>query len=177
MQERLFTTTETYLIHNIIKAVTLYAPYIEPKSLFVEPNELVFVWKKLPHKQLVSHMNWWSRVVNIALPKGDEDVKEHLISVVPRFIQQLYAQMDYKHHRLTHILRYLLFHDQYGKYRKQFKQAIQFYRQLRIAYSELKGYNELGDVDGEAQYELRKELNIKYGRAFKLALEIYNCPI
>ena len=177
MEERPFTRNESYLMHHIIRAITLYAPHIEPKSLFVDLNELMFEWKKLPERQMISHLNWWASVVSVAPPKEGEDIKVHLIAVVPRFLQQLYVQMDYKRSRLRHLLHFILYHDQYGEYRKQFEQAIRFYRQLRIAYTELSGYNELGKMDLEAQYELRKELHVKYGRAFQLALEIQDHPL
>lgn len=41
------------------------------------------------------------------------------------------------------------------------------------AYRSLKRYDKLGHQDLEKQYALKKELSIKYGKGFDLALEIY----
>lgn len=174
MEERPFTLEESELMKRLVTVLMIHAPYIQPKSLFVSLDEMVFVWKKMEGNKRIEHPIWLSKTVYVRLPDDDVScVKEHIIRMVPHLVRQLYEQMDYKEHQFTHTINHILYKDRLGDYRKNYRKSVSFYRNLMNAYRSLKRYDKLGHQDLEKQYALKKELSIKYGKGFDLALEIY----
>lgn len=173
LEERAFTLKETKLVRQLITVFMIHVPAIRPKSLFVPIENMTFCWKKLPGNQRIEHPIWLSKNVYFRMPNPGDDVVEHTIRMVPHLIRQLYEQMDYKEHRIKHTLNHLLHHDRLGNYREQYRAAIQFYRILLNAYRMIPEYERLGQIDLQKQYDMMKDMYIKYGKGFDLALELY----
>ncbi len=172
-QEREFTLEESNLMKRLVTVLMVHVPSIKPKSLFVPVDQMEFHWKHLPGNQRIDHPIWVVRTVYVRIPDEGTDMVEHILRMVPHLIRQLYEQMDYKEHRITHTLNHICYHDRLGNYRQQYKASIKFYRVLLNAYRCIKQYEKLGHKDPQAQYDLKKELTVKYGKGFELAMEIY----
>lgn len=174
MQEtRMFTIEETNLMRRLINVLMVHVPSVRPKSLFVPIEQMEFYWKELPGNQRIEHQIWISRIVYVKMYKPGDDIVEHILRMVPHLIRQLYEQMDYKKHRITHIFNHLIYHDRLGDYRDQYRATIKFYRILLNAYRMIPAYQSLGKIDLQKQYEMKKNLYIQYGKGFDLALELY----
>ena len=174
MEERPFTLEESELMKRLVTVLMIHAPYIQPKSLFVPLDEMVFVWKKMGGNRRIEHPIWLSKIVYVRLP--DDDVlciKEHIIRMVPHLVRQLYEQMDYKEHQFTHTINHILYKDRLGKYRDQYRKSIMFYRVLLNAYRAIKDGVKAFRGDQQQHYDLQKELMMRYGKGYELALEIY----
>ena len=173
-EEKKFTLKETKLMQRLITVLMIHAPSIRPKSLFVPIDQMEFYWKELYGNQRIEHPLWVSKIVYVKMPKPGDDVVEHILRMVPHLIRQLYEQMDYKEHRVTHVLNHIIHHDRLGKYRPQYRTMLKFYRILLNAYRMIPEYQMLGKTDPQKQYEMKKELYIQYGKGFDLALELYD---
>ena len=174
MEERPFTLEESELMKRLVTALMIHAPYIQPRSLFLSLDEMVFVWKKMEKNNRIEHPIWLVKTVYVRIPDHDDDnIKEHIIRMVPHLVRQLYEQMDYKEHQFTHTLNHILYKDRLGKYREQYRKSISFYKTLLNAYRAVRDYAKGHKGDLQQQYQLRKELTMKYGKGFELALEIY----
>lgn len=174
MEERPFTLEESELMKRLVTALMVHAPYIQPRSLFVSLDEMVFVWKKLEKNNRIEHPVWLAKTVYVRLPDQDDtSIKEHIIRMVPHLVRQLYEQMDYKEHQFTHTINHILYKDRLGKYREQYRKSISFYKTLLNAYRAIRTYAKSFKGDLQDQYEMRQTLTMKYGKGFELALEIY----
>lgn len=172
-QERKFTLEESNLMKRLVTELMVNAPSIKPKSLFVPIDQMEFHWKHLPKNQRIDHPIWVVKTVYVRVSDEGTDMVEHILRMVPHLIRQLYEQMDYKEHRIAHTLNHICYHDRLGNYRQQYKASIKFYKILLNAYRYIKQYEELGRKDPQDQYDLKKELTMKYGKGFELAMEIY----
>lgn len=174
MEERPFTLEESELMKRLVTVLMIHAPYIQPKSLFVSLDEMVFVWKKMEGNKRIEHPIWLSKTVYVRLPDDDVScVKEHIIRMVPHLVRQLYEQMDYKEHQFTHTINHILYKDRLGRYREQYRKSISFYKTLLNAYRAIKDRVKAFRGDQQQRYDLQKELMMRYGKGYELALEIY----
>lgn len=174
MEERPFTLEESELVKRLVTALMIHAPYIQPRSLFLSLDEMVFVWKKLEKNNRIEHPIWLAKTVYIRIPDQDDtNIKEHIIRMVPHLVRQLYEQMDYKEHQFTHTINHILYKDRLGRYREQYRKSISFYKTLLNAYRAIREYAKSFKGDLQDQYEMRRTLAMKYGKGFELALEIY----
>ena len=171
--ERPFTTEETRLMRRLVSVLMIHAPHIRPKSIFLPIDEMEFHWKHLSGNKRIEHPIWLVKQVYVNTPIEGDDVKYHIIRMTIHLVRQLYEQMDYKEHQFTHTIQHILYKDRLGDYRENYRKSVSFYRNLMNAYRSLKRYDKLGHQDLEKQYALKKELSIKYGKGFDLALEIY----
>lgn len=173
MEERPFTLEESELMKRLVTALMIHAPYIQPRSLFLSLDEMIFVWRKMDGNKRIEHPIWLSKTVYVRMPEDDTNIKEHIIRMVPHLVRQLYEQMDYKEHQFTHTINHILYKDRLGKYRERYRKSISFYKTLLNAYRAIKEYAKCFKGDLQTQYELRRDLTMKYGKGFELALEIY----
>lgn len=172
-QERVFTLEESNLMKRLVTVLMVHVPSIKPKSLFVPVDQMEFRWKHLPGNQRIEHPIWVARTVYVRVPDGGTDIVEHILRMVPHLIRQLYEQMDYKEHRITHTLNHICYHDRLGSYREQYRASIKFYKTLLNAYRAIRTYAKSFKGDLQDQYEMRQTLTMKYGKGFELALEVY----
>lgn len=174
MIERPFTLEESELMKRLVTALMVHAPYIKPRSLFLSLDEMVFIWKKLDGNKRIEHPVWISRVVYVRAPEEDEThIKEHIIRMVPHLVRQLYEQMDYKEHRFTHTINHILYRDRLGKYREAYRKSISFYKTLLNAYRTIQSYAISCKNDFQKQYVLKRDLTMRYGKGFELAMDIF----
>lgn len=174
MEERPFTLEESELMKRLVTALMIHAPYIQPRSLFLSLDEMIFVWKKMEDNKRIEHPIWISKMVYVRTPSSEDcNTKEHIIRMVPHLVRQLYEQMDYKEHQFTHTINHILYKDRLGKYREAYRKSISFYKTLLNAYRAICNYAQNRNIDFQKQFEIKRDLMMKYGKGFELALEIY----